>query len=100
VQAAQPGPDPAERARVTVLGCASQPPHHLVAVTTLSRPPNLRELTPVQLQILGLLVKAGPTPKSAPPGATAARRPSGCGYHSASRGPDHDASADQPASAP
>ena len=78
-----------------MLGCASQPPRHLVAVTTLSRPPNLRELTPVQLQILGLLVKAGPTPESAPPGATAARRPSEGGYHSASRGSDHDASADQ-----
>ena len=53
-----PGPDPAAgHVRVTTLGCAALPPHHLVAVVTVNRPRDLHGLTPVQLQILGLLVE-------------------------------------------
>jgi DNA-binding CsgD family transcriptional regulator len=51
--------------RVTVLGCGTQPPHHLVAVVALSQPPDLYGLTPVQLQILGLLVEGWPNAHTA-----------------------------------
>jgi GAF domain-containing protein len=47
-----PGPAPAGHVKITALGCASVPPHHLVAGVALSRPRDLRGLSPVQLQIL------------------------------------------------
>jgi DNA-binding CsgD family transcriptional regulator len=55
-----PGPAPTGHVRITALGCASVPPHHLVAGVALSRPRNLRGLSPVQLQILGLLLEDWP----------------------------------------
>jgi DNA-binding CsgD family transcriptional regulator len=55
-----PGPAPAGHVRITALGCASLPPHHLVAVVVLSRVRNLRGLSPVQLQMLGLLLEDWP----------------------------------------
>jgi DNA-binding CsgD family transcriptional regulator len=43
--------------RVTVLGCPTQAPHHLVAAVVLAPPGDLRGLTPRELQILGLLIE-------------------------------------------
>ncbi|MHA6793478.1 response regulator transcription factor [Pseudonocardia bannensis] len=52
------GPDPAGgHVRVTVLGCPTQSPHHLVAAVVLAPAPDLRGLTPRELQILGLLIE-------------------------------------------
>lgn len=54
----QAGPDPAAgHVRVTVLACASQPPHQLVAAVVVAPPPDLRGLTCRELQILGLLIE-------------------------------------------
>jgi DNA-binding CsgD family transcriptional regulator len=52
-----PGSEPAEHVRVSVLGCPTQSPHHLVAAVVLASPPDLRGLTPRELQILGLLIE-------------------------------------------
>jgi DNA-binding CsgD family transcriptional regulator len=60
-----PGRGPAGHVRVNVLGCAAHPPHHMVAVVVLSSPPDLRGLTPVQLQILGLSVEGWANPRIA-----------------------------------
>ena len=43
--------------RITALGCAAIPPHHLAAAVVVAPPPHLQGLTPLQLQILGLLVE-------------------------------------------
>ena len=43
--------------RVTVLGCPTQPPHHLVAAVVLAPPGDLRGLTHRELEVLGLLVE-------------------------------------------
>jgi DNA-binding CsgD family transcriptional regulator len=59
-----PGAGP-DHVRVTVLGCAAHPPHHMVAVVVLSPPADLRGLTPVQLRILGLLVEGRTNPRIA-----------------------------------
>lgn len=52
------GPDPAGgHVQVTVLGCPSQAPHHVVAAVVLAPPGDLRGLTPRELQVLGLLIE-------------------------------------------
>jgi hypothetical protein len=43
-----------ELVRVTVLGCAREPMDHLLAAVTLSPPGNLRGLSRLQLQLVGL----------------------------------------------
>ena len=55
-----PAPGPGSAAgdvRIAALGCAAIPPHHLVAAVVVAPPPHLHGLTPLQLQILGLLVE-------------------------------------------
>jgi DNA-binding CsgD family transcriptional regulator len=53
-----PGPAPTTGyVRVAALGCAALPPHHLAAAVVLALARDLHGLTPVQLQILGLLVE-------------------------------------------
>jgi DNA-binding CsgD family transcriptional regulator len=46
--------------RVTVLDCVSRPPDHLCAVVLLSPPGDLRRLTPLELQVLGMLIDGWP----------------------------------------
>lgn len=46
--------------RMTAVGCAALPPHHLVAVVVVGPPGDLRGLTGRELQILGLLVDGWP----------------------------------------
>jgi DNA-binding CsgD family transcriptional regulator len=53
----QAGPDPAGHARVTVLACPTQPPHHLAAAVVVAPPGDLRGLTRRELQILGFLIE-------------------------------------------
>jgi DNA-binding CsgD family transcriptional regulator len=56
---------PDDYVRVTAVGCAAQPPHHLVAVVLVGPPGNLRGLTGRELQILGLLVDGWPNARIA-----------------------------------
>jgi DNA-binding CsgD family transcriptional regulator len=54
----QAGPDAAVGyLRVTVLACASQPPHHLVAAVLVALPGDLHGLTRRELEVLGLLIE-------------------------------------------
>jgi hypothetical protein len=43
-------------ARITMLACSRQPPYYLAAVVARSPPGNLRGLTRLELEILGLLI--------------------------------------------
>jgi DNA-binding CsgD family transcriptional regulator len=53
----RPGRDAADgHARVTMLACPPQSPHHMTAVVAVSPPGDLRGLTGRELEILGLLV--------------------------------------------
>jgi DNA-binding CsgD family transcriptional regulator len=55
------GPDTTNgHLRVTVLDCSTQPPGHLRAVVLLSPAGDLRGLSPVELQILGMLIEGWP----------------------------------------